>query len=157
MALNFLITPPQQTPVLSQDGSDRFSDQTPFSQLFTKTWYLFFGYIQLWVKDLNERLATVEGILAAGTGPATAYALEQTLTANTAIASPVPTPAAKSTLAVFLKQDGTGGWTITWDATFQTDTPTGLDGGANTQASFWFVATAANKWRLAGVPWQPTI
>lgn len=70
---------------------------------------------------------------------------EQTLTANTAITH--STPASDGDLLfVLLTQNGTGGWTITWSAVFDTNTTTDIDSVANALTVVCFVGKS-NLWK----------
>ena len=91
--------------------------------------------------------AVTPGIWAAGL----VYLLEQTLTeASTEITSPQSSPAAGSILSVYLAQDGTGEWAITWSADF-IGPGTEIATGANEVSVFQFVARGG-KWWLATLP-----
>lgn len=74
---------------------------------------------------------------SAGGGGVTAT-IDLTLTANTNITSPT-SPAPGDVLAVFITQNSTGGWTVTWDTIFRYP-PTGLGTVASTISSMLFVA-----------------
>lgn len=78
-----------------------------------------------------------------------------TLTANITIAAPTGTPTDGQTLRFRFAQDGTGGWTVTWNAVFAfgTDVTAAMEPTAALAAwerVFMWNATAA-KWRAISI------
>jgi hypothetical protein len=60
------------------------------------------------------------------------------LIANTVISSPVSPPPVDSILTYTINQDSTGGWTITWSADYESNTPVDITPTANTRSVFRF-------------------
>lgn len=75
------------------------------------------------------------------------HLLVANLTINAASVTP---PAANTLLAVILKQDGTGGWTVTWGTDFQIG-PSDLQVLPNSYSVVLFAAYSG-KWYLAAPP-----
>ena len=89
--------------------------------------------------------SVIPSAASVGVGPANVYTYSLTLTADQAIASPIPV-AENSILYVMLLEDATGGWDITWSADFSSDTPVDIDNGANVKSIFQFVGGADGIW-----------
>jgi hypothetical protein len=159
------VTPPQTAPLI-------------FDVYAQATWYLFFdqlrqaaitggGIVQygtsarrlnlptqglpngaLWYEQ-DTRLTylwngpSLKWICIAGT-----QVIDQTLTAATTIAAPTT---GATELVVILRQDATGGWTITWGAGFSAASPS-IDTTASTISVFRFVLSSAGLYVMVGQP-----
>lgn len=115
-------------------------------------------WIQAWEQLTLGRGATssVGGVgSGAGTGSGSGISnliKDQELTANTNITHAAPV--GSETLTVFVAQDATGGWTITWDAaTFDSDTLVDVDLRANAITVFTFIGKGG-KWHQTGIALQ---
>lgn len=109
--------------------------------LFSKTWWLFFASIVTQI--LPALNAATIGVAAAALALTKLYPVlvaDLTLTANLALtAANTGTPAAAGQqMYLFLRQDSTGGWTVTWSSAFR-GAPTGLENLASTWSLVAFV------------------
>lgn len=80
----------------------------------------------------------VSGGGGGGGGLANVWQESVTLIANTVISSPVSPPPVDSILTYTINQDSTGGWTITWSADYESNTPVDITPTANTRSVFRF-------------------
>lgn len=123
--------------------------------IFTVAWYLFLDSIKDWIFALDGRVTAIENGGGSASGGVN-FLQEIILTATQAIPNTANPPVANQILVVFVDQDATGGWEITWGTDYETDTPVQLDPNPLTKNSFTFVGTTGAKWRLISA-WQPTL
>lgn len=128
-----LKVPPQKTtysdepPMSSSRNRDAFGGVNK-GRIFNILWWKYF-------QDIADSLATLWANIAAS-GQSI---VSQTLTANAVITADAPENDG-DILFVFLTQNATGGWTITWDAAvFDTSTLTQTDTRASKTTKFEFV------------------
>jgi hypothetical protein len=112
---------PVQTPVVDDDG------------LINK----------IWLRHLQDDTAATSTVPAIG---AAAGLVNQTLTSNSAIASPY-VPVDGALLIVRVVQDGTGRWTITFAAAFM-GTTTDINGDPGKSTMFLFAGIGGNWWMV---------
>lgn len=138
--------PPQSAAPLSAPPGPAKASAT--SLLFNKTWWLYF-------QQLLEYVSGLPTSIPAPTPGSGAQVFDFALTANltlTAANTSDPTLlAAGSLMAVFLRQDSTGGWTTTWNSPPFRGGPGGLGVLKNTWSLVMFInqvdpADSVLKW-----------
>lgn len=137
-----LAPPPIQSPVLERRTVVEWLED-PNSMvnigLFTPVW-------QQW---MNNAMVAINALIAGGGGgggggSVTSTVYSVTLAADTTINAPIAPAADGDLLFVFITQDGTGGWDITWSTNFAAGAVTDVDGRAGYLTVYAFVGISGS-------------
>jgi hypothetical protein len=111
---------------------------------------LFSGPWIRWFNDVYVKITSGSG----GGGSSASYVDEISLTADTLITSPVASPNEGDILTLFITEDSTGGWQITYDPgppEFKLVTVNDIDSTANMVNVQQFVCRSDGNWWLTGL------
>lgn len=167
---NSLQVPPQRTPISDREEGDQLPSESStlddrrngrgnrpglmtraFHRVFSKVWWQFFFSL---VQNIQQIWIEIDNIAPSTTA---SYTDAQTVTADVMVVSPVLVPNDGDHLVVFITQDSTGGWVVTWDTIFKQVTENDVEQIANWMTTLTFVAQADNNWWLTSVYSRPLL